>query len=725
MFTDYLQMLGMAPPAPAPQPIGPQPATAMDTVMAAIQQPEPMAPEAIAPEQGLPPEIADAVGMAPAPAPQQPQRTKEAVSGSFSGVTDEGLQRAGKHYSKVDQKTDAFMAPVAAQTQQNAARYGAANEQAQTAVDEAAQVSQMHYERERQLFERQAEFEELFSAVQRKNHEIAKVEREQYIGAYKEQLAGVNALIKQSGNPLGGLGAMEGIGLGFAYFAQGFLGAQGIKIDVAGQVDNWVNRSIQEHQMKIQNARDAAGQTLNLYEIARQTSQDDAEAYDRYRGFVIEGIKTSIQANASRFGSDLAMSKAKEQSAALDMQLAETMERLGNNFFQQRLATRGQFAQEAYNQGQLANQRADLAFRKEVHADQKKAAEAKAAAETKARRVYDPANTVVNGQQTGGRVIGDLRPDAKEADIKAVNEAMSAREKISRGIDELKKLRSQVTSEGGPEMFKQRFGDEAWQRWDNRRGLLVGDITKAMSGLTVNAAEAARYEKLLRDTAWFQANSNGFQLDDVNEWSRVNFESTVRPWLDEGSVEQYKAKPDYVPGFSTDPAGQTERNLRENPGTRIESPVSVVAAGVQNSDANDATGTVPSEAYQKYSGKNEDTWGAENVDKLVMIAVDGNNARTVIEGLPQVNRDLIDKNRGLIDENGNFDATKMQNDAKEALLTLAHENKGGWSGYAQHMLSLLQTDPKEAYRQVTSRNTSTKLKTTTAREESDWGGGGF
>src|SRR5690606_37884280 len=155
------------------------------------------------------------------------------------------------------------------------------------AFDLAIEKTREFQQREQELQQQVISFNQQAVELEQRMAAQAQAERAAYLAQYKEQLALVKQLALQSGNPMGQLSRAEAIGLAGAQFAQGFLAAQGVNIDVAGQVDRWVERSIAEHQMKIQNARTAAQETLHLYEIARQNSQDEWEARQRYRGFVI------------------------------------------------------------------------------------------------------------------------------------------------------------------------------------------------------------------------------------------------------------------------------------------------------------------------------------------------------------------------------------------------------------------------------------------------------
>src|SRR5574338_251137 len=239
------------------------------------------------------------------------------ASASFRGMTDDGLRRAKGLYGEADQRAaarvDADTAYSQAQADKAREHLTAVGDAYNNEIDRTAEFQRRNDELQRQVID----FNRGAAALEQQLAGEAHAERAGYIAAYKEQLAVVKQLAMQSGNPINQLSRGEAFGLAGAQFAQGFLAAQGINIDVAGQVDRWVDRSIQEHQMKIANARASADDQLHLYQIARQNSQDEWEARQRYRGFVIAGLQTAIQLNAQRFQSDVAMARAQEHIARL------------------------------------------------------------------------------------------------------------------------------------------------------------------------------------------------------------------------------------------------------------------------------------------------------------------------------------------------------------------------------------------------------------------------
>lgn len=303
--------------------------------------------------KGVTPGGEDAIEIHAPPTPKGSVRGPK-VSVGHRGMTDQGLRRSRGVFGEADRRIEARSAGLAeqaeAQAQQSREHYDAIGE----AYDLVLQKTEEFQRREQELYEQLIDLNKTHAELEQRLAAEAKAEREAYISAYKEQLAVVKQLALQSGNPIHQLSRGEMIGLAGAQFAQGFLAAQGINIDVAGQVDRWVERSIQEHQLRIQNARTSAEDQLHLYEIARQNSQDEWEARQRYRGFVIAGLQAAIQHNAARFKSDLAMARAMEQNARLQVEADATERAIADSYFAKLNQIITSETDRAYKMGNLA-----------------------------------------------------------------------------------------------------------------------------------------------------------------------------------------------------------------------------------------------------------------------------------------------------------------------------------------------------------------------------------
>ncbi len=306
------------------------------------------------------------------PSPSTPQTTtlprKVSVGGKVSvateGMTPGGTRKAKGLFGEADARVDEYEAESAARRDAATARLQENYQKVQEAQALEAQFQRDFQIEDRRLSLETAQFNREAAELEQRLAGEAKAERAAYIAEYQQQMAAVKVLAMQSGNPIGGLSSTEALGLAAAQFAQGFLAAQGIKIDVSGQVDRWVDRSIQEHQARVANMKDAAQGQLHLYELSRQNSQDEWEARQRYRGFVIAGLQTAIDFNARRFNSNIAIARGQQQVARLQIEADATERAIGDQHearVHQRLTSE---FDRAYKTGMLARESQRLALEK-------------------------------------------------------------------------------------------------------------------------------------------------------------------------------------------------------------------------------------------------------------------------------------------------------------------------------------------------------------------------
>ncbi len=290
-------------------------------------------------------------------------QTKNSRSGSFKGMTDDGRAQVEKLWGPpsgkrdaISAKTDKLMAPRLAETREIKAKYDEADVLRKEATTELSVHEKAYHERLRAHADEERDFFETQRAMEEDLHHQGIQEREKYLGAYQQELGAVKALIATNANPLAKMGGTAALGMGMAQFAQGFLAAQGIQINVSGQIDKWIDREFQQHQQLIENTSNLAEKQLTLYGIARQGAKDDAESRSRLRGFVIEGFKANLVAESERFQSDIGAAKVKMQLANLDREATANRERMGTQYFNEWTDAHKTVLHEHIEKGKLAMQ---------------------------------------------------------------------------------------------------------------------------------------------------------------------------------------------------------------------------------------------------------------------------------------------------------------------------------------------------------------------------------
>lgn len=486
---------------------------------------------------GLSPSDLNLVLQAQGVAPQTPQTDTTAapaaapVQKASASVSYKGLPKgvsADKEYQAAEDKAD-LRGSRADETRQQQLTdfhtdYGALAE----AQRHEADVESAHFDIEKGLLAQQRAYDMAQSTLEEKASGEAQARSQEYLSAYQQQLAGVRALAAQSGNPLNSISAGNKIGLVGAMFAQGFLAARGIHIDVGGQIDRWVERGIQEHQMMVQNARESAGDTLHLYEVARQTSQDEWEARQRYRGFVLEGFKTSLQMEAARTGSQMAQARAQGIIAKAQLEQDTTASTLRDRWWKQDFEQRSQNIQATHYK---------LSDEIEMYKAQTDRARALALKKPAPNPLYiaDPEKRVVIGPD-GTRQTVQIRPKMVDPTLDVQDQYKAAKELNDAGAaegdfqDKLTKLLDAREKLGNAFGTAQRLGRKLgadtpeWRNYDQARNNLINAEVYKNSGKQINESEFERFAALTPNDKMFQFGNSEQLIQNMRQIGRAEFQ---------------------------------------------------------------------------------------------------------------------------------------------------------------------------------------------------------
>lgn len=636
--------------------------------------------------------------------------TNPLTSFSFRGSTPHGEKFAGGVFGDADRRISDFEKQdaqrVADQQKQADQHYG----QYERAVGGEVDATKQFAERDQTLQQRLVDFTQHAAEVEQRMQGEARAERERYLASYREQLSGVRQLAMQSGNPMDNMSRGQAFGLAGAQFAQGFLAARGIHIDVSGQVDRWVDRSIQEHQQKIANMRGAAEDQLHLYEIARQNSQDDWEARQRYRGFVIQGLQTSIQMNASRFQSDIAMARARQQVAKLQIEADATERQIGDAHFSRVHQDMATEFDRAYKQGLLSIEQYKAAT------DRMKAA-AKTAAPANLN-ISDPeyltdqqGKEVRDGQ--GNRVLVNrwrVDPNLPEGIKQKVYEkADNARGLYADYLDKANKMMADYKD--AKEIYDNAPATIRAAGWDKVARLDdTGKVAKFLqsreqfvlakvyndSGKQINENEFNRQEELARIDKFFERGSKTEELfSELRSSGRKKFErnmenSGVKPIASNDAEYYDRSVPASPQTSAVDLAIQG--GVREQPGY-----AGVELGKVAAKDSEETTKSV-SGAWVDHQIHNGVT-GREAIDKGQpgwAVAID--HLAAAVARPDYINRTSVA--RGVAADKNETPA-EVRAQAKDALERLSNGDGGGKGKvptdaikYAQYMLKQIEADPQ-------------------------------
>lgn len=278
------------------------------------------------------------------------------TSSSSRGVTDEGIDRVNRKIAAPkDRAVSGEIATLDANRQQDEAALDRDTAAAQDNILEQGAIQKEHEDAISGLLKQHADMIDSWAEMDKRFQAESAAQQAQYLHTYETQLAAARQI--QVHSPYGGLSGLQAAGMSGAAFAQGFLAARyGIHIDVMGQIDKWVDQSIQEQERNKQNALDSANDQLNLWKISKETSNSEWEARQRYRGLIIQGMQVATQQEAARFGGDLAASQARAASIRLQQGLDDTKRAMGEQFYKDVHQVKQDALDNAYKMGTLAIQ---------------------------------------------------------------------------------------------------------------------------------------------------------------------------------------------------------------------------------------------------------------------------------------------------------------------------------------------------------------------------------
>ena len=547
---------------------------------------------------------------APAPLP-----SLKRVDVSRRGLSPQSRKEVETSFANIDAKNAQLMAPREQQVRETEAKLTGDYDSLALAQRHKDQAEADYHDRMGDLDQRQEDFLFTARATERLAGAHAKQEADGYIAQVKEQLAGVKQLMMMPANPLAQLSGGQGLALGVAQFAQGFLAARyGVHIDVASQVDKWVDRELNEHQRRIENARQGVADTISLYQIARDTSRDETEARQRLRAMGLEAFKAAALVQGDRFQSEVARAKAQEAASKMDIELQTQLDRMHEGVFKENLDNRRALVQEATSHGQLKIESERLAVEKDREERLKQAAGMKSAFYiADPRNVQKDANgKVISGGLVQWKVNPNLPPEDQAKIASAANAAQKTYKIIGDGIDKLKQLSAPLQGKYGPTWWKKMTSEE-YRVWKRQADDIVQPMRHAVTGAQVNDFEKKEWDEKLETDKLFQSGSNlGDSIIQLQDDARIKAEAAIS---DPNIIEVDAHERQYLPVRTIDPQVKSEYEARFGGGAPITTPVNQELSKLEarGSKQTDTAGVSP--AYLDFMKSSGDVEGLGSVEK--------------------------------------------------------------------------------------------------------------
>lgn len=473
---------------------------------------------------------------------------KVAASVATKGVTDAGLKRSHGVFDQANDRADAQLAKFGVEENQEKADSAGHYLEGAEGIRAAGIEEKQHAEALVKLSDQQASLQKAWAEQEQNIQGQAKAHGQAILDQYQNQLAGVAHLAQSSGNPIDDLSRTQALGLAGAQFVQGFLATRGININVTGQVDKLVENGMKAHQQLIENARQGAADTMHLYEVARQSSQDDNEARAKYRGMIVAGLQSQVTSEAARYQASTAMSSAAQRVAALQIDGDKVKREIGARAEQRYYQIHSEENKRAHDELQAAIE-SDKASIERLKI---KAASAKAPPETK--YFYDPTTHKAIGKITKG-ALGDAEHD------KAATEATA-------GYDKLKSLQTRAVSLYRTAGEQGLLGGKAtsimnpeFRELKNTLNEIAMIRTKINNGTRSSDQEFDRQLDLFPVNKEYQAGNNDNIVSNFQEDNRRDYETTMAAHTSRLSKEEGAQTDPYItadPNLKT--AGEVEKN---------------------------------------------------------------------------------------------------------------------------------------------------------------------
>lgn len=523
------------------------------------------------------------------PGPLHPTAVKQggsgAVSVSHSGVAG-GPKTVDATFDAARTRADQRAAEIKAETDQEEATqrgfYDAWDQHQQTINAATEQyrrdVAWVHDNR----IEALGKYQDAMKHIEAKAQQVgAEAEKD-----VRTQLAGLRALAAQDPNPLRHLDASGKASLGLAVAAQGFLKAMyGINTGATDSIDRWVERSMQEHQQQVSEARANMNDRINLWNIARQNSHDEMEAQQRFKAYALELGQAQIESYTAKFQSDIATAEGKQKSIDLASKKEAAISVIRDRRTQRINDVYKAAADEAFKIGELKRQQDAQRLEWAKYGEQvrhNKAEEGAKKAE-KAVPIFNVVDPTQRDPKTGGaRIIAKFTKDTPEAVQKEVIKNGQSYRTVVAGVSKLKELAGRLQTAYGPDWLR-RMTSEERRMFEQEQSLVADTYNHEMTGAASTNPEFERRLKMLNTGEWMSWTPAEVtrNLDMFREYARQKYESSLDA---PGIVRAPKDSAEYEDGEKApiDPAHRATAEIATAP----KAPPKVTFGEVAQQNAN-------------------------------------------------------------------------------------------------------------------------------------------
>ncbi len=635
-----------------------------------------------------------------------PQKVGSASRASITsnGVTPGGIKQARGLMGSVEAESATDRSRITSEAEQGRTDLSRGYQETLAAEEASTAANREHLANVVHLHEAARDFDKTAAEAELLANAHAKAEGEQYIAGFKQEMAGVRQLMMTPGNPLTQLGTGSKFAMAGAMFAQGFLGARGIKVDVTGQVDKWVDREVALHQQMIGNAKELANNQLTLYGLARQGANDEWEARQRLRSFVIDKMKNDTLMEADRWESESAKADAMAKAAKLDLEKTKTIMALQDGVTTKLLDSKKEdiAKYKAVADASVENRKASIGeeANRLAWAREKRLGVPKPVKPEDHIFFTDPFNTAKDwlGKPTsGGKRVRMIDPNApsgiKEKAADVAGKAQRYYQEIAPNLDILDQLFIKAKpGMKGPEWLRNKNSPE-YRQYQKAKDYLGERIVYDMTGAQANDAQTKRLMGQLDADNWSDSGSNQELISQFKDTMRRRYEATLKgtPGLIQPSKAVIAQEGEYEPSLTIDEPTKVLGEVSRRGDAAVPPGIAGKVYGeATNADSSDDAETPTSKALEgfyrdsgygvaltarkKLGGMSKAEVGVEDLARLVL---NPETYGTKLDpwGTPE----------------GKESADEVKQEASDLLNKLADKSE-----YARYLRAAIQDDPDKA-----------------------------
>ncbi len=372
------------------------------------------------------------------------------------------------------------------------------------------------------------------------------------------------------------MNGVEQAGTLAAAFLDGFLAPKGIQVGAVDMLNKAIDRNIDAQVRAIQTKGQVADGFKTLWDMQMAESHSMQEARTRMRGFMLDAMKTQVEANLSGFNAALATAKGRTAVAKIDQELVKTLNDISKHIDTRTATNISQAIQRYGDELRASMESARIAVAaKEAETNRQRLALEKQA------KVGNPIADLVydNSKSGGGYANGIFKPGIQDKEKQEYREAQATTNHLTDLMQEYQKLNRLYGSQGP--LSGTRFSKEQDARLRAVAAEIMEQRALKYSGKAVTDQERKLLQHGTPDRVFAMTRDIASQLADTERREREALnrkrETLVFDLPTEGPGSEYRG---YRSGMSGEGAAEIkEADLVGSGEDKKKSPDQVIRDG--------------------------------------------------------------------------------------------------------------------------------------------------